>query len=127
MIGKITDCIIVKSPGAGISYICEGIYLLGTRNEGKNMGKEKTIFKHDEEIGRDGAADLLRQLADRIEEGRVVLKRGKKKIKLKVPSAVELELKIENKKKGKKKSRKKLELELEWVDGGDDKGAFTLG
>ncbi len=52
------------------------------------MGKETVLFKNEEKIDAKGAASFLRQLADRIEEGEVTLKRGKEKVKLKVPSKV---------------------------------------
>lgn len=89
------------------------------------MGKETTLFKHEEKIGRDGVVDFLRQLADRVEEGKVVLKRGKKEVKVKVPGKVELEVKIE-KETGRRKTKKKLEVEIEWVVGQDEQGTFTL-
>ena len=93
--------------------------------EENTMGRETVLFKNEEKIDAKGAASFLRQLADKIEEGSVIFKRGKETVKLEIPSRVELEIKAE-KEVGKKKTKKKLEVEIEWVVGEEDKGAFTL-
>lgn len=90
------------------------------------MARETTLFKNEEKIAAKDAASFLRQLADRIEEGSVLFKRGKEKVVLKIPPRVELEIKAE-KEVGKKKTKKKLEIEIEWVVGEKDKGTFKLG
>ncbi|MBT8355698.1 MAG: amphi-Trp domain-containing protein [Desulfofustis sp.] len=63
------------------------------------------------------AASLLRQIADKIEAGEIVLERGKKSVNLSIPSQLEVEIKAE-KEIGKKKTTMKLEVELEWPLGG---------
>lgn len=90
------------------------------------MGRETILFKNEEKTSAKDAAAFLRQLADRIEEGNVILKRGKEKVTLKIPRRLELEIKAE-KEVGKKKTKKKLEVEIEWVVGEQDKGTFKLG
>ncbi|MBT8345751.1 MAG: amphi-Trp domain-containing protein [Desulfofustis sp.] len=63
------------------------------------------------------AASLLRQIADKIKAGEIVLERGKKSVNLSIPSQLEVEIKAE-KEIGKKKTTMKLEVELEWPLGG---------
>ncbi len=91
------------------------------------MGKETVLFKTEEKMSRSAAADLLRQVADKLDNGKVILKQGEKKVGLKIPGRVEVEIKAE-KEVGRKKIKKKLELEIEWLVGGNkDKGTFSLG
>ncbi len=81
------------------------------------MGKETVLFKNEEKMSRGEAAQLLRTVADKIEQGKVVLKRGKSEVKLVLPAALEVEVKAE-KEVGRSKTTKKLEIELEWLVGG---------
>lgn len=91
------------------------------------MGRETVLFKTEEKMSRSAAADLLRQVADKLDNGKVILKQGEKKVGLKIPGRVEVEIKAE-KEVGRKKTKKKLELEIEWLVGGSkDKGTFSLG
>ena len=90
------------------------------------MGRKTVLFKNEEKIDAKGAASFLRQLADRIEEGTVVFKRGKETVTLEIPGRVELEIKAEEE-AGRKKTKKKLEVEIEWAVGEEDEGVFTLG
>lgn len=90
------------------------------------MGKEKILFKSEEKMDIHNVATFLRELADKIEARKVVLKQGQKQVKLKIPKTVELEIKAERE-DGKRRSKKKLEIEIEWVLGQTDKGSFSLG
>lgn len=81
------------------------------------MGKEVVLFKSEEKMSNGQAASLLRQIADKIEAGEIVLERGKKSVNLSIPSQLEVEIKAE-KEIGKKKTTMKLEVELEWPLGG---------
>lgn len=91
------------------------------------MGKETVLFKTEEKMSRSDAAGLLRQIAKKIDSGKVVLQQGNKNVKLKIPGRVELEIKAEQE-VGKRRTKKKIEFELEWLVGADtDKGTFTLG
>ena len=93
------------------------------------MGRETILFKSEEKKDVHSAAQFLRELADKIEQQKVVLKQGNKTVKLKIPKTVELEIKAERE-DGKRKSKKKIEVEIEWVVGGDKKAAdrsVTLG
>ncbi len=80
------------------------------------MGKELVLFKNEEKMSSREAASLLRQIADKVETGEIVLERGKKSVNLSVPSHMEVEVKAE-KEIGKKKTTIKLEVELEWPFG----------
>ena len=71
------------------------------------MGKEQVLFKSEEKMSSKEAAGLLREIADKLEEGRVILAQGNKEISLKIPQKVEVELKAE-KETGRKKTTKKL-------------------
>ena len=91
------------------------------------MGRETVLFKTEEKMSRNDAAELLRQIADKIDNGKVVLQQGNKNVKLKIPGRVEVEIKAE-KEVGRRKAKKKIEVEIEWLVGSDaDKGIFTLG
>jgi len=93
------------------------------------MGREKVLFKTEEKKDVHSVAVFLRELADKLDQQKVVITRGKESVKLKVPATVELEIKVEEE-IGKRKKKKKLELEIEWVVGGDKEkgsGSVTLG
>ena len=92
------------------------------------MGRETILFKTEEKMSRKLAADLLRQIADKLDNGKVKLIQGQQKpVTLKVPSQVEVEIKAE-KEVGRRKTKKKLEVEIKWLVGGkQDKGSFALG
>jgi amphi-Trp domain-containing protein len=80
------------------------------------MGRETVLFKTEEKMSRSQAAELLHALAEKIENGKVILQQGTKEVKLKIPDQVELEVKAE-KEVGRKGTKKKLELEIEWLKG----------
>lgn len=90
------------------------------------MGKETTLFKIEEKRDITSVASFLRELADKLEQQKVVLKHGEKELKLKIPKMVELEIKAERE-DGKKRSKKKLEIEIEWIIGQKESGTFSLG
>jgi amphi-Trp domain-containing protein len=92
------------------------------------MGKETVLFKTEEKMSRKAVANLMRQVADKLDNGKVRLQKGKQEtVTLKIPDQVELEIKAE-KEVGKRKTKKKLEIEIEWnVGDKQDKDVFTLG
>ncbi|MCP3892048.1 MAG: amphi-Trp domain-containing protein [Desulfobulbaceae bacterium] len=92
------------------------------------MGTETILFKTEEKMSRRMAANLLRQVADKLDNGKVKLQQGEQKaVILKIPDQVEVEIKAE-KEVGKRKTKKKLDLEIEWHVGEQkEKGAFSLG
>ncbi len=90
------------------------------------MGKEKVLFKTEEKKDVHSVAVFLRELADKLDQQKIVITRGKESVKLKVPSTVEFEIKVEEE-VGRKKKKKKLEIEIEWIVGADrQKGSGTL-
>ena len=80
------------------------------------MGKEVTLFEAEEKRSLSEVASFLRQLADRLDQNKVVLRSGDKKIKLDIPDQVELEIEVE-KEIGKRKTEIELEIELKWTEG----------
>ena len=92
------------------------------------MGRETVLFKTEEKMSRSQAAEMLRAIAEKIENGQVILRQGTEEVKLKIPDRVELEVKAE-KEVGRRHSRKKLELEIEWLVGAsaNQQKSLTLG
>jgi len=90
------------------------------------MSKETVLFSSEERKDRQSAADFLRQLADRLAQGEVILRQGDQELILHVPDQVVLELKAEEEvKRG--GSKRKLEIEIEWTEGDQAAGAVSLG
>ena len=89
------------------------------------MGKEVVLFKSEEKRSTADVAAFLRQLADKVEGGQVILRQGADELTLTLPSVVTLEVKAEEEstKSGPKHS---LEVELEWRPGGGKKEAGSL-
>ncbi len=81
------------------------------------MSRETVLFKHEKKMSSLEAAELLRQVAAKIEGGEIVLEQGKKKVNLSIPARVEVQVKAE-KEVGRKNTTMKLELEIEWPLGG---------
>lgn len=92
------------------------------------MGKETILFKSEEKKDLRSVTAFLRELADKLDQQKVVLSQGKQSVRLKIPTTVELEIKVE-KEQGRRKTKKKLEVEIEWVVGAEKKqsGSVTLG
>lgn len=90
------------------------------------MGRETVLFRNEEKMDLKSAANLLRQVADKMETGKVILKQQKNEVRLKIPDRVEVQVKAE-KEVGKNRTKKKLELEIEWVVGQAQNKGFSLG
>lgn len=75
------------------------------------------LFKNQEYKTKEEAADTIRQLAQKIEEGKVVLQKGTEELVVDIPNKVEVEIKVDEKHKGEVK--RSLEIELEWKEGAD--------
>ena len=80
------------------------------------MGREIVLFKTEEKKDASDIAAFLRQLADRIQEGLVMLRSGEQEIELPLPSSIGLEVKVEEEEK-RGRIKKSLEVELEWIQG----------
>ena len=89
------------------------------------MGKEVILFKSEEKRSTADVAAFLRQLADKVEGGQVILRQGEDDLTLTLPPIVTLEVKAEEEttKSGPKHS---LEVELEWRPGGGKGSAGPL-
>lgn len=90
------------------------------------MGKEVVLFSSEEPRDRQSVAAFLRQLADKLEQGQVILRQGKEEVILDIPNKVVLELKAEEEFK-KKKTQRTLEVEIEWIVGDEAGGPVSLG
>ncbi len=89
------------------------------------MGRETVLFKSEEKKSSIDVANTLRQIADKIDDGTMILKQGSEEITLEFPKNMVLELKIEEE-QGKKKLKKSFEIELEWIIGNEQTGSTSI-
>ena len=66
----------------------------------------------------------MRQIADKIDDGTMILKQGPDEITLEFPQNMVLELKIEEEKGNRLK--KSFEIELEWIIGEEQSDSATI-
>lgn len=90
------------------------------------MARETVLFSSEERMDKDQVVAFLRQLADKISAGQVILKQGESELALTLPDRLVLEVKVEEEPKGGGMKRS-LEIELEWVEGEASQGSVTLG
>ena len=90
------------------------------------MGKETRLFKSEERMARAAAAAFLRELADKVEGGEVVLRQGGEELTLTLPESLVLEVQAEDEDKGTRGIQHSLEVELAWFDG-EQGGPLELG
>lgn len=67
---------------------------------------------------------FLRDLVNRLEQGKITFKRGEEELFIEIPEQVVLEIKVEEKTKP-GKIKRSLEIEIEWNEG--EKAELTLG
>ncbi len=91
------------------------------------MGKETKLFKSEERKSRSDVSAFLHQLADKINEGQVVLRQGKEKIVLDMPHNLILEIQVEDEDKKRKGIQHSLEVEIKWFDSDKSGGPLVLG
>ncbi len=92
------------------------------------MGKETRLFKSEEQKTRPEVSTFLHQLADKLAEGRVVLRQGQEEITLQLSHNLILEVQVEDEDKKAKGTQHSLEVEIKWFD--DDNaggGPLELG
>jgi amphi-Trp domain-containing protein len=77
---------------------------------------KEILFKSEEIKKRKDAADILRQIADKVEEGNILLKKGSEEVSVDLPEKMEVEIKASKKEK-KGVIKRELEVELEWKEG----------
>ncbi len=87
------------------------------------MGMEKVLFKSEEKKSAAEAAAILRTIADKVEEGKLLLKQGNSECSLSIPSSLVVEIKVEE--EFKRKMKRSLEIELEWIEG-EDQGEVEI-
>ena len=88
------------------------------------MGRETVLFKSEEKKASIDIANTLRQIADKIDDGTMVLKQGSEEITLEFPKNMVLELKIEEEQG--KRLKKSFEIELEWIIGEEKTDGATI-
>ncbi len=91
------------------------------------MGVERVLFKSEEKRTRQEIAELLRQVAAKVEAGRLTLSQGEKRLDLDFPATMTVEIKVEEEEKTVVK--RSLEIELEWVPGqeGGESAGVRIG
>lgn len=93
------------------------------------MSNSAKLFESKEKMSRVEVADLLRQLADRIAEGEVLLRQGREEVMVELPETLKFELQATRKEKPGKSPERELEIELKWVEGEEltNGGKLELG
>lgn len=91
------------------------------------MGREVVLFSSEERQTRPELVTFLRNLAERIEEGEVILQQGGESVTLTLPQNLVLELKVETEEKKNGREKWQLEVEIEWYKGDDVDTGVTLG
>lgn len=91
------------------------------------MGKETRLFKSEEKKNREEVSAFLTQLAGKISEGEVVLRRGQEEITLSIPNNLILEIQVEDEDKKRDGIQHSLELEIKWFDEDSPAGPLELG
>ena len=90
------------------------------------MGREVKLFKSEERKSRSDVSQFLHQLADKISDGKVILRQGKEEITLKMPRGMILEIQVEDEDKKSRGIQHSLEIEIKWFDN-EKGGPLELG
>ena len=90
------------------------------------MAKKNVIVKSELRKTLPEVASFLRELADKVETGKVTLVQAGQDVTVELPDSVDFELEYyeQTKKNGLKKQ---LEIELEWIEGEKKHQSVTLG
>jgi amphi-Trp domain-containing protein len=91
------------------------------------MAKSKVLLSTEDPISRDDLSAFLKDLAEKVSSGNVMLRQGDDEINLSIPSNLVLEVKVEEEEKKRKGTKHTLELEFEWYDQADGGGPLELG
>ena len=91
------------------------------------MGKETRLFKSEERMNRTAVSAFLHQLADKLDEGQVVLRQGNEELSLQLPQNLILEIQVEDEDKKRKGIQHSLEVEIKWFDKDAPGGPLELG
>ncbi len=90
------------------------------------MGKEVRLFKSEERKSTSEVSAFLRELADKLSSGQVVLRQGSEELVLSIPGSLILEVQVEDEEKGSRGIQHSLEVELKWFDD-EPGGPLELG
>ena len=88
------------------------------------MGRETVLFKSEEKKTSMDIANTLRQIAEKIDDGTMILRQGSEEITLEFPKNMVLELKVEEEQG--RRLKKSFEIELEWVIGEEQADGATI-
>lgn len=91
------------------------------------MAKEVRLFKSEERKTRAEVSAFLQQLADKLAEGKIVLRQGTEELDLVLPHNLILEVQVEDENKKKKGIQHSLEVEIKWFDSEATGGPLELG
>ncbi|MBN2043794.1 MAG: amphi-Trp domain-containing protein [Anaerolineales bacterium] len=83
------------------------------------MSKKSVLLKNKERMSRADAAAFLRQLAEKLESGKIHLAQGTREVVMDLPAELVLEVKVDDKPRRRMGTKRSLELELEWYTGED--------
>ncbi|MCD6423922.1 MAG: amphi-Trp domain-containing protein [Anaerolineales bacterium] len=90
------------------------------------MVKKNVLVKSDQRKNLADAGAFLRDLADKVESGKVTLIQGGQDVVVDLPEIVSFELEYYEQPK-KHGLKKQLEIELQWTEGGKKKQGVILG
>lgn len=87
------------------------------------------LFKSKERKVLDDVSSILHELADKISEGEIILKRGEEQTTLHLPKNVTLEIEADEQRKPRERVKQSLEIEITWYQGeeGNDDQSFEIG
>ncbi len=91
------------------------------------MGKKTRLFKSEELKKRAEVGEFLHQIAERIANGEVVLRKGAEELVLQIPENLILEVQVEDEDKKAKGIQHSLEIEIKWFDNDGPSGSLELG
>jgi amphi-Trp domain-containing protein len=89
------------------------------------VARKIILFKSEERRNLKDVAEFLRLLADKVENGKVILQRDADEVELVLPQMVDFEIQADEK-PTKRKTKRSLEIEIEWYVG-ESGEAVTLG
>ncbi|OKH19328.1 amphi-Trp domain-containing protein [[Limnothrix rosea] IAM M-220] len=91
------------------------------------MGRETRLFKTKEAKTRTEVSNFLRQIAEKIAQGEVILRQGTEELTLQIPENLILEIQVEDEEKKTKGLQHSLEMEIKWFDNDAASGSLELG
>lgn len=91
------------------------------------MGIETRLFKSEERKKRAEVGEFLRQIADKITNGEVILRQGAEEVVLRIPENLILEIQVEDEDKKTQGLEHSLEIEIKWFDDDGSGGSLALG